>query len=191
MNSSKAELSVLTNPGCECGKLEDALMGADVFIGVSEKGALTSGMIKKMAPEPVIFAMANPDPEILPDEAEEAGAFITATGRSDFPNQVNNCLGFPAIFRGLLDVRASMVTDGMKLAASSALAGFIKDDELSVNRIIPSVYDLEVFALTAEAVGMQAVREGVARINLPAGKIYGNMINILEESRRRFFKSAT
>ena len=147
-------------------------------------------MIKKMAPEPVIFAMANPDPEILPDEAKEAGAFITATGRSDFPNQVNNCLGFPAIFRGLLDVRASTVTDGMKLAASSALAGFIKDDELSVNRIIPSVYDLEVFALTAEAVGMQAVKEGVARINLPAGKIYGNMINILEESRQRFFKSA-
>jgi malate dehydrogenase (oxaloacetate-decarboxylating) len=188
MNPSKEVIALMTNPFGEKGRLENAVKNADVFIGVSAKGALTADMIRKMASKPIIFAMANPDPEILPAEAAEAGAFITATGRSDFPNQVNNCLGFPAIFRGLLDVRAKRITDGMKLAAALALSDFISIEELTIDRIIPSVYDFEAFAYVAEAVGRQAVKEGVARIKVPEGKIFGSMLNILENSKKRFFK---
>ncbi len=191
MNHSKEDIAKMTNPGGERGKLADAVNKADVFIGVSAKGALTFDMIKSMALKPVIFAMANPDPEILPDEAHAAGAFIVATGRSDFPNQVNNCLGFPAIFRGLLDVRARSVTEGMKLAAALALSGFLSETELSAERIIPSVYDLEAFAHVAEAVGMQAVKEGTARIIVSKGEIFKNMMNILEDSKKRFFNMLT
>ncbi len=187
MNPSKEEIALLTNPSLEKGSLEDCMKGADVFIGVSAKGALTQPMIRSMTDKPVLFAMANPDPEILPDEAFEAGAFIVATGRSDFPNQVNNCLGFPAIFRGLLDVRARRVTENMKLAAALALADFVKDKDLSNNNIIPSVYDFEVFAHEAEAVGIQAVKDGVARVQIAEGEIFKRTMAILEENKKRFF----
>ncbi len=189
MNPAKEEIALVTNPGGEKGRLEDALKGADVFIGVSVKGALTGGMVGSMAKKPVIFAMANPDPEILPPEAHSAGAFIVATGRSDFPNQVNNCLGFPAIFRGVLDVRAGRVTEGMKSAAALAISDFIKDDKLGAGMIIPSVYDFEVFAREAEAVGMQAVREGIAGIPVHEGEIFNKTMSILEENMKRFFQS--
>jgi malate dehydrogenase (oxaloacetate-decarboxylating) len=187
LNSSKDELALITNPAGEKGRLEDTVRNADVFIGVSAKGTLTPEMVKSMARKPVIFAMANPDPEILPDEAKRAGAFIVATGRSDFPNQVNNCLGFPAIFRGLLDVRARRVTEGMKLAAALSISNYLKEDKLETGRIIPSVYDFEVFAREAEAVAMQAVREGMARVAVSEGEIYSKTMLILEENRKRFF----
>jgi len=187
MNPIKEEIANITNPSIEKGNLGDVLKGADVFIGVSVKGALTGEMVRRMSQRPIIFAMANPDPEILPDEAFSAGAFIVATGRSDFANQVNNCLGFPGIFRGLLDVRVRSVTEGMKYAAAIALANFIEDDKLSPEYIIPSVYDWEVFAREAEAVGQQAIKDGVAGIKLPGGEIYKNTLKILEENKKRFF----
>jgi len=187
MNSMKDEIARSTNPSNEKGLLGDVIKGADVFLGLSAKGALTGEMVKTMAPKAIVFAMANPDPEILPDGALASGAAVVATGRSDFPNQVNNCLGFPAIFRGLLDVRAKRVTEEMKRAAALAIAGRITPNDLDQGVIIPSVYDFDVFAYEAEAVGQQAVEDGVARINLEKGVIFNNMMNILEENKRRFF----
>jgi malate dehydrogenase (oxaloacetate-decarboxylating) len=133
-----------------CGSLSDALSGADVFIGVSKEGLLKKEMIKAMADKPVIFAMANPTPEIMPDDAREAGAFIVATGRSDFPNQVNNVLAFPGVFRGSLDARAGEITEEMKIAAAKALAGLVKSPE--PDKIIPSPFDKGVVEAVAEAV---------------------------------------
>jgi malate dehydrogenase (oxaloacetate-decarboxylating) len=190
MNSMKDEIALATNPDKEKGLLADVIRGADVFIGLSAKGALTYDMVKTMGTKPVIFAMANPDPEIMPDEAKAAGAVIIATGRSDFPNQVNNCLGFPAIFRGLLDVRAMSVTQNMKKAAAEAIASRITANDLDKGKIIPSVYDFEVFAYEAEAVGQQAIADGVARLKPEKDAIFYNMLNILKENRRRFFGEA-
>lgn len=188
MNPIKHEMAVLTNPNHEKGTLEACMKGADVFIGVSAKGAVTKEMVKTMAPKALIFAMANPDPEILPDDALAAGAFIVATGRSDFPNQVNNCLGFPGIFRGLLDVRATQVTNNMKLAAALAIAGSIRESELAPDKIIPSVYEMEVFARVAEAVAQAAIADRVARLKPEKGAVYQSTLQILEENRKRFFK---
>ncbi len=187
MNPMKEEIARATNPDKEQGLLSDVVRGADVFLGLSAKGALTSEMVKTMGTKPIIFAMANPDPEILPDEAKAAGAAVVATGRSDFPNQVNNCLGFPAIFRGLLDVRAMSVTENMKQAAAEAIALRITQNDLDKGKIIPSVYDFEVFAYEAEAVGQQAIADGVARLKPEKDAIFYNMLNILKENRRRFF----
>ena len=187
MNPSKYGIAGITNPGLEKGVLADVVRGADVFIGVSAKGALTADMVRTMANKSLVFAMANPDPEILPDEALAAGAFIVATGRSDFPNQVNNCLGFPGIFRGLLDVRAKTVTEKMKLAAADAIASFVKENEIAKDHIIPSVFDFEVYALVAEAVAGQAVLENAARIIPDKGVVYRNTMAILEENIKRFF----
>jgi malate dehydrogenase (oxaloacetate-decarboxylating) len=187
MNPSKEEIASLTNPQNRKGKLADVIYGAEVFIGVSAKGVLTAEMVKTMGDRPLLFAMANPDPEILPEEAYAAGAYLVATGRSDFPNQVNNCLGFPAIFRGLLDVRAKSVTVGMKLAAARAIADCVSEKDLAEKTIIPSVYHEEVFAREAEAVARQAVKDGVARIPVPAGKVYRDTLAVIEENRKRFF----
>ncbi len=188
MNGSKDEIARLTNPYSEEGDLAQVIKGADVFLGVSAKDMLSQDMVRSMAHDPVIFAMANPDPEILPDAALAAGAKIVATGRSDFPNQVNNVLGFPAIFRGLLDVGARKVTQAMKLAAAHAIADFLPENELEKGVIIPSVFDFQVFAHEAEAVAQQAIKDGVARYPLKPKEVFNNTLAILEENQKRFFK---
>lgn len=157
------ELAAGTNPEGRFGSLKDALAGADVFVGVSRPGLVSSDMVRTMADGAVIFAMANPTPEIFPDEARSAGAAVVATGRSDFPNQVNNCLGFPAIFRGALDAGARRITEGMKLAAADALAALVGDEELGAERILPSALDERVVPAVARAVADQARAEGVCR----------------------------
>ena len=146
------------------GTLADAIKGADVFLGLSVAGALKSEMVKTMASDPIIFAMANPTPEIMPDEAKKAGARIVATGRSDFPNQVNNCLGFPGIFKGALKVRASQINEEMKLAASHALASLISEEDLKKGVIITDAFDPRVVERESEAVAKAAIESGVARI---------------------------
>ncbi|MCD7740910.1 MAG: NAD-dependent malic enzyme [Ruminococcus sp.] len=164
LNKEKIEMAQITNKQMRKGSLEDVIKGADVFIGVSAPGCVTPDMVKSMAKDPIIFAMANPTPEIMPDLAKEAGAAVVGTGRSDFPNQINNVLAFPGIFRGALDVRASEINDEMKIAAAKAIADFIKDDELSADYIIPSALNRDVAAAVASAVAQAAKDSKVARI---------------------------
>lgn len=164
MNPVKNEIAEITNQQGKKGLLEDVIKGADVFIGVSAPGVLTAEMVKTMAPNPIIFACANPTPEIMPDEALAAGAAVVATGRSDFPNQVNNVLAFPGIFRGALDVRASDINDAMKLAAADAIASLVSDDELKPEYILPDAFDPRVGKAVAAAVAQAARDTGVARI---------------------------
>ncbi|MEE3362493.1 MAG: malic enzyme-like NAD(P)-binding protein [Anaerovoracaceae bacterium] len=164
MNPIKEEMAEVTNKSMLKGTLADSMKGADVFIGVSAPGAVTQDMVRSMAKDPIIFACANPTPEIFPDEAKAAGAAVVSTGRSDYPNQINNVLAFPGIFRGTFDVRASDINDEMKLAASKALAELIADDELSADYIIPKAFDPRVGPAVAKAVAEAARRSGVARI---------------------------
>ncbi len=164
MNAAKEEIAALTNPGGCKGSLADALRGADVFIGVSAPGLVTPEMVKSMAPGAVIFACANPTPEIFPADAKAAGAAVVASGRSDFPNQINNVLAFPGIFRGALDARASDINEEMKLAAARALAELVPPEELSAENIIPAAFDPRVCPAVAEAVAAAARASGVARI---------------------------
>jgi len=164
MNPIKEEMAKITNRGMLKGTLADAVKGADVFLGMSVAGALKPEMVKTMAPNSIIFAMANPIPEIMPDEAKKAGARIIATGRSDFPNQVNNCLGFPGIFKGSLKVRASQINEEMKLAASHAIASLISEEDLNKGIIIPDAFDPRVVKVESEAVAQAAIKSGVARI---------------------------
>jgi len=164
MNPVKNEIAEITNQQGKKGLLEDVIKGADVFIGVSAPGVLTAEMVKTMAPNPIIFACANPTPEIMPDEALSAGAAVVATGRSDFPNQVNNVLAFPGIFRGALDVRASDINDEMKIAAANAIAGVVSDEELNPEYILPDAFDKRVGPAVAAAVAQAARDTGVARI---------------------------
>jgi len=163
LNKQKEELARVINPTGVKGTLADAVKGADVFIGVSVGGTLTPDMVKSMNEDPLIFALANPDPEIWPEEAKAAGARVVATGRSDYPNQVNNVLGFPGIFRGALDVWATDINETMKFAAARAIAELISDDELSENYIIPTPFDPRVVPNVAAAVAEAAMRSGVAR----------------------------
>ena len=163
MNSVKDEMAEVTNLSGERGTLADALKGADIFIGVSGPGLVTKEMVASMNEKPVIFACANPVPEIFPDEAKEAGAYIVSTGRSDFPNQINNVLAFPGIFRGTFDCMARTINEEMKLAAAEALAGIITDDELAPDHIIPKAFDTRVRPAIAEAVANAARKTGVAR----------------------------
>ena len=164
MNSSKEEMAKITNKEKIKGTLAEAVTGADVFLGLSAAGVLKPEMVKTMAKDAIVFAMANPTPEIMPDEAKAAGARIVATGRSDFPNQVNNCLGFPGIFKGALKVRASQINEEMKLAAAHALASLISEEELNENNIIANAFDPRVVERESEAVAKAAVESGVARI---------------------------
>lgn len=164
MNAEKVEMAKITNRNMRKGSLADVLAGADVFIGVSAPGCVTPEMVKSMADNAILFPMANPTPEIMPDLAKEAGAAVVGTGRSDFPNQINNVLAFPGIFRGALDVRASDINDEMKVAAARAIASFVTDDKLSADYIIPSALDREVAARVAKAVAEAAKKTGVARI---------------------------
>jgi len=164
MNPVKEEMSKVTNRGMIKGTLANAIGEADVFIGLSVAGALKPEMVKSMATDPIVFAMANPIPEIMPDEAKKSGARIVATGRSDFLNQVNNCLGFPAIFKGALKVRASQINEDMKIAAAYALASLISEEELNEDYIIPDVFDPRIVEVESEAVARAAVKSGVARM---------------------------
>lgn len=164
LNKEKEEMAEITNQQMRKGSLAEVIVGADVFIGVSSPGCVTPEMVKSMAPEPILFPMANPTPEIMPDLAKEAGAAVIGTGRSDFPNQINNVLAFPGIFRGAFDVRASDINDAMKIAAAKAIAGFVTDDKLSAEYIIPSALDKNVAAAVAKAVAEAARETGVARI---------------------------
>ena len=164
MNPIKDEMSKVTNLDKKAGSLADMLVGADVFIGVSAPGAVTTEMVKTMNKDAVVFACANPTPEIFPDDAKAGGAKVVSTGRSDFPNQINNVLAFPGIFRGAFDVRASDINDEMKIAASKALADLITDEELSPEYIIPKAFDKRVGPAVAKAVAEAAKATGVARI---------------------------
>ena len=164
MNAVKEEMSKVTNLDKKSGSLADMLAGADVFIGVSAPGAVTTEMVKTMAEDAIIFACANPTPEIFPDEAKAGGAKVVSTGRSDFPNQINNVLAFPGVFRGAFDVRAKDINDEMKIAASEALAALISDEELSPDYIIPKAFDKRVGPAVAKAVADAARKTGVARI---------------------------
>ncbi|MBR6851670.1 MAG: NAD-dependent malic enzyme [Lachnospiraceae bacterium] len=164
LNSAKEEIAAITNQKMKKGSLKDVIVGADVFIGVSAPGVLTAEMVATMAKDPIVFACANPTPEILPDEAKKAGVAVMATGRSDFPNQVNNVLAFPGIFRGALDVRASDINDEMKIAAANAIAGVVSDEELNPEYILPDAFDPRVGKAVAAAVAEAARKSGVARI---------------------------
>ena len=158
-----AELADMTKPEITEGGLAEAIKGADVFIGVSAPGLVSQDMVRSMAKDPILFPMANPTPEIMPDLAKEAGAAVVGTGRSDFPNQINNVLAFPGVFRGAFDVRASDINEEMKVAAVHALAGLVGADELSPDYIIPAAFDGRVCPAVAGAVAEAARRSGVAR----------------------------
>ena len=164
MNPVKDEMSKVTNLEHKAGSLADMLKGADIFIGVSAPGAVTVDMVKTMAKDAIIFACANPTPEIFPDDAKAGGAKVIATGRSDYPNQINNVLAFPGVFRGAFDVRAKDINDEMKIAAAEALAGLITDEELSPDYIIPKAFDKRVGPAVAKAVAEAAKKTGVARL---------------------------
>ena len=164
LNWIKEEMAEVTNPDHKSGSLADMLVGADVFIGVSAPGMVTTDMVKTMNKDAIIFACANPTPEIFPDDAKAGGAAVVSTGRSDFPNQINNVLAFPGIFRGAFDVRASDINEEMKMAAAKALAELISEDELSADYIIPKAFDKRVGPAVAKAVAEAARKSGVARI---------------------------
>ena len=164
LNPIKKEMAKITNRDRVAGSLADVIKGADVFIGVSAPGTLTKEMVKSMAKDPIIFACANPVPEIMPDEAKAGGAAVVSTGRSDFPNQVNNVLAFPGIFRGALDVRATRINEEMKIAAAKAIAGCVSDDELNADYILPHAFDPRVKDAVASAVAQAARESGVARV---------------------------
>lgn len=164
LNEIKKEMAKITNLNKEKGTLAEVIQGADVFIGVSGPGTLTADMVRTMAKDPIIFACANPTPEIFPEEAKEAGAAVVSTGRSDYPNQVNNVLCFPALFRGVLDVRASDINNEMKVAAAYAIAGLVDDSELNSEYILPQPFDPRIKDTVAHAVAEAARKTGVARI---------------------------
>ena len=164
MNADKEELAALSNREMRQGSLADALRGSDVFVGVSKPGVLTGEMIQTMNGGAMVFAMANPEPEIMPDEALKAGAAIVGTGRSDFPNQINNVLAFPGLFKGALSVRASDITENMKHAAAHAIAGLVSDAELKSDYLLPAAFDPRVADAVAAAVAEQAKKDGVARV---------------------------
>ena len=162
MNAVKAEIAEITNRECRRGTLKEVIVGADVFIGVSAPGTLTEEMVASMAGDAIIFACSNPTPEIYPEQAKAAGARVVATGRSDYPNQVNNVLAFPGIFRGTFDVRARDINDDMKIAAAKAIAGLISEEELTEEYVIPAAFDERVGKAVAEAVAKAARKSGVA-----------------------------
>ncbi|MGB9901898.1 NAD(P)-dependent malic enzyme [Methanothrix sp.] len=179
LSPTKRTLAELTNPQGMKGSLRDAMRGADVFIGLSVGGIVSRDMVEGMAEDPIVFAMANPVPEIMPDEARRAGARIVATGRSDYPNQVNNALGFPGIFRGALDVRATDINESMKRAAAEAIASLV--DQVREDRIIPSPLDRRVVPAVAEAVAAAAIESGVARRPLDPSDVRAHAIELVSE----------
>ena len=184
MNPYKDEIAAITNKDKEAGQLTDVIHGADVFIGVSKAGLLTEEMIKKMNKDAIILAMANPVPEIMPDKAKAAGARVVCTGRSDFPNQVNNLLAFPGIFRGALDVRATDINEEMKIAAAYAIASLISDDELNEEHVITDPFDERVAPQVAAAVAEAAIKSGVAKFtDITPKQVFDHTIDLLKKIR--------
>ncbi|HJV31310.1 MAG TPA: malic enzyme-like NAD(P)-binding protein [Bacillales bacterium] len=183
MNKFKEEMARITNKEKLQGTLADALVGADVFVGVSAARSVTKEMVRSMNDHPIIFAMANPVPEIMPEEAKEAGALVVGTGRSDFPNQVNNVLAFPGIFRGALDVQAKEINEEMKLAAVHAIAGLIKSDELQADYVIPDPFDLRVAAHVASAVANAAMETGVSQRIVNVDVIKERLLALAQEKK--------
>lgn len=183
MNPFKEELAAITNKDQKQGNLEDALKGADVFVGVSVAGAVTKEMVASMNQDPIIFAMANPVPEIMPNEAKEAGALVVGTGRSDFPNQVNNVLAFPGIFRGALDVQAKEINEEMKLAAVYAIAELISERDLTSDYVIPDPFDRRVVAYVASAVAKAAMDTNVARKQMNTDELKNRLLTLVEEKQ--------
>jgi malate dehydrogenase (oxaloacetate-decarboxylating) len=186
MNPFKDEMARITNKEQKQGTLADALVGADVFVGVSAAGAVTKDMVRSMNSDPIIFAMANPIPEILPEAAKEAGALVIGTGRSDFPNQVNNVLAFPGIFRGALDAQAKEINEEMKLAAVHAIATLISDEELHADYVIPDPFDRRVAAYVAEAVANAAIESGVAQKLINTNQIKERLLALAETNQPVF-----
>ncbi|MEY8349575.1 malic enzyme-like NAD(P)-binding protein [Bacillus cereus] len=182
MNTLKEEIARITNIEQKQGTLADALSGADVFIGVSAADVVDEEMIRSMNHDPIIFAMANPTPEIMPNKALLAGALVVGTGRSDFPNQVNNVLAFPGVFRGALDVQAKEINEEMKLAAVYAIAELISEEELHVNYVIPDPFDPRVVPHVAYAVARAAMETGVSRKNISMAEIKNNLLRLTEEA---------
>ena len=180
MNPIKESIARVTNRERIQGTLAEAIRGADVFVGVSVEGAVTKEMVASMNRDPVIFAMANPIPEILPEDAYAAGAKVVGTGRSDFPNQVNNVLAFPGIFRGALDVRARGINEEMKIAAARAIADLIDEDELRPDYVIPAPFDPRVAPSVAAAVAKAAMDTGMARIQVDTEKVYERTLRMNE-----------
>jgi malate dehydrogenase (oxaloacetate-decarboxylating) len=185
MNSSKNEIAELTNPEGIKGKLSDIIAGRNVFVGVSVAGVLTKEMVKKMDKNPVIFALANPEPEINVEDAKAAGINIIATGRSDYPNQVNNVLAFPGIFRGALDVRSTDINDDMKVAAAYAIAELVADSEVSNDYIIPKPFDLRIAPNVAKKVAEAAIKTKVARLNIDPAEVERNAIEMIKAVKER------
>ncbi|MHB8171082.1 MAG: NAD(P)-dependent malic enzyme [Thermincolia bacterium] len=183
LNSAQAQMALVTNQEKKQGTLADVIVGADVFIGVSVAGVLKKEMVKSMANKPVVFAMANPDPEILPDEALAGGAAVVGTGRSDFPNQINNVLAFPGIFRGAMDVRASAINEAMKAAAARAIASLISDEELNAEYIIPKPFDSRVAPAVAAAVAKAAMDSGIAKLQVAPEEIAEKTRRLVNISR--------
>ncbi|HWJ03830.1 MAG TPA: malic enzyme-like NAD(P)-binding protein [Verrucomicrobiae bacterium] len=181
MNKYKDEIAKKTNREMVKGDLAEAIKGADVFIGVSVAGAVTQDMVKSMAKDPIIFAMANPVPEIMPDEAKAAGAAVVGTGRSDFPNQVNNVSAFPGIFRGALDVKAKAINEEMKVAAAYAIASLVSDEELNADYVIPKAFDPRVAPAVAAAVAKAAMDSGVARLTVDPEAVAQNLRNLVSK----------
>jgi malate dehydrogenase (oxaloacetate-decarboxylating) len=181
MDFSKLEIAGLTNRDRRQGSLADVIGGSDVFIGLSVGGALTPEMVKSMAPNPIVFALANPAPEITPDLAKQAGALAVATGRSDYPNQVNNSLAFPGVFRGALDVKARVVNDEMKIAAAYAIADLVSPEELDAEYLIPDSIDLRVPPRIAAAVAKAAIETGVAQLQIEPKEIEARCRDLVYE----------
>nr|WP_240407262.1 malic enzyme-like NAD(P)-binding protein [Gracilibacillus halophilus] len=171
MNELKEEVATFTNQKQQSGALEEVITDADIFIGVSVGGLLSEDMVKRMASDAIIFAMANPEPEIMPDQAKKAGAKVIGTGRSDFPNQVNNVLAFPGIFRGALDVRASDINEQMKVKAAEAIASLIKEKDVAEDYVIPNPFDERVASVVAKSVAQAAIDTDVARLKLTTSEI--------------------
>jgi len=187
MNWAKEEIAQLTNKENKKGLLTDALYGADIFIGVSAANILSDKMVKSMNDDPIIFAMANPVPEIDPDTAKKAGARIVGTGRSDYPNQINNVLAFPGVLRGALDVRATDINEKMKVAAAYALSEIIPDEELNEDYIIPKPFDPRVAPSVAKAVAKAAIESGVARIKVSPEEIASRTVELVKKANRKNF----
>ena len=181
MDVSKRAIAEVTNREGKTGKLADVLPGADVFIGLSAPGSLTQEMVRSMAPDPLIFALANPTPEIMPDLARDAGAFAVATGRSDFPNQINNSLAFPGVFRGALDVKARQISDDMKIAAAYAIADLVPPEKLSPEFLIPDSLDLRVSPRVAAAVARSAQETGMARLSIDPAEVEARCRDLVYE----------
>ncbi|MBZ5752483.1 NAD(P)-dependent malic enzyme [Metabacillus rhizolycopersici] len=186
MNPFKEEMARITNREQKQGTLADALVGADVFVGVSAAGAVTKEMVRSMNHDSIIFAMANPVPEIMPQEAKEAGALVVGTGRSDFPNQVNNVLAFPGIFRGALDAHAKEINEEMKLAAVYAIAGLIAEEDLHIDYVIPDPFDRRVAAYVAAAVADAAMETGVSQKHVNVEEIKKSLLALAEEQQAAF-----